>query len=81
MNLCNFQNGVMNGTVLGMKYMGKDNGGNGGVIVNMSSVVGLSCSPGFPVYSATEYAIVGMSKSFAVSEIMFYSWIYKTIPF
>ena len=56
----------MNGTVLGMKYMGKNNGGNGGAIINMSSVAGLSCSPGFPVYSATNYAIIGMSKSFAV---------------
>lgn len=46
--------------------MGKDTGGKGGVIVNVSSVAGLQASPNYPIYSATKHAIVGFSRSFGV---------------
>ena len=35
-----FQKGVFGGTLIGMQLMGRDKGGGGGVIVNMSSIVG-----------------------------------------
>ena len=35
-----FQKGVFGGTVIGMQSMGRDKGGEGGVIVNMSSTAG-----------------------------------------
>ncbi|XP_077284437.1 uncharacterized protein LOC143909985 [Arctopsyche grandis] len=57
--------GTINGTVLGMQFMGKDKGGQGGTIVNISSVMGLSSSQGFPIYCATQHAILGMTRSWA----------------
>ena len=57
--------------------MGKDTGGKGGVIVNVSSVAGLQAIPDYPIYSATKHAIIGFSRSFAVSQYKKYSSIYK----
>ena len=48
--------------------MGKDTGGKGGVIVNISSIAGLQAFPHSPIYTATKHAIVGFSRSFAVSK-------------
>jgi short-subunit dehydrogenase len=45
--------------------MGKDEGGEGGVLVNMASITGLAPSQGFPIYSATKH---GSSALLAVSE-------------
>ncbi|XP_015515940.2 peroxisomal hydratase-dehydrogenase-epimerase [Neodiprion lecontei] len=53
------------GTLLGLKYMGKDNNGKGGVIVNVSSVLGLMPIEIFPIYSGTKHAVVGLTRSFA----------------
>ena len=39
-NLFNLQKGVVYGTQLALKFMGKNNGGQGGVIINMASVSG-----------------------------------------
>jgi len=47
--------------------MGKDEGGNGGVVVNISSVVGLFPFSGGPVYTATKHAVIGFTRSFGVS--------------
>jgi 15-hydroxyprostaglandin dehydrogenase (NAD) len=47
--------------------MGKDEGGNGGVVVNISSIAGLGPYAGTPVYVATKHAIIGLSRSFGVS--------------
>jgi len=58
---------VVRGTLLGLQYMGKDEGGKGGVVVNMASVLGLTGSATFPVYVATKHAVIGLSRSFGVS--------------
>ncbi|KAG8222466.1 hypothetical protein J437_LFUL002201 [Ladona fulva] len=50
--------------MLAMKYMGKDNGGNGGIVINMSSVLGMKPYAGCPVYCATKYALLGLTRSF-----------------
>jgi len=61
------QNAVVRGTLLGFQYMGKDEGGKGGVVVNMSSIAGLIISATFPVYVATKHAVIGLTRSFGVS--------------
>jgi len=61
------QNAVVMGTLLGLQYMGKDEGRKGGVVVNMSSIVGLAPTASFPVYAATKHAVIGLTRSFGVS--------------
>ncbi|XP_076753359.1 uncharacterized protein LOC143424884 [Xylocopa sonorina] len=55
--------GIVHGTILGLHTMGKYKGGNGGTIVNMSSVAGLDGIPIAPIYGGTQYAIVGFTQS------------------
>ncbi|XP_071451819.1 uncharacterized protein [Hetaerina americana] len=52
------------GTALAMKYLGKDNGGKGGVVVNIASVLGLKPYAGCPMYCATKHAIIGLSRTY-----------------
>jgi 15-hydroxyprostaglandin dehydrogenase (NAD) len=47
--------------------MGKDEGGNGGVLVNMASIAGLVPFPFSPIYVATKHAVIGFTRSFGVS--------------
>jgi len=47
--------------------MGKDKGGNGGVVVNIASILGLAPMAGCPVYVGTKHAVVGITRSFGVS--------------
>jgi 15-hydroxyprostaglandin dehydrogenase (NAD) len=61
------QNAVVRGTLLGLQYMGVDEGGKGGVVVNMSSIACLEVNPVFPVYTATKHAVIGLTRSFGVS--------------
>ena len=61
------QNAVVRGTLLGLQYMGKDKGGKGGVVVNISSIAGLAPLAGCPVYVATKHAVIGLTRSFGVS--------------
>jgi NAD(P)-dependent dehydrogenase (short-subunit alcohol dehydrogenase family) len=37
-----------------------------GHIINISSIAGFAPSPGWPMYSATKYAVIGLSESLAV---------------
>lgn len=55
--------GTLQGTFLGFKYMSKNMGRRGGVILNMSSVVGIIPAVTFPVYSATKNFIVSFGRS------------------
>jgi len=64
---CLLQNAVVRGTLLGLQYMGKDEGGKGGVVVNMSSIAGLVATANFPIYAATKHAVIGLTRSFGVS--------------
>jgi 15-hydroxyprostaglandin dehydrogenase (NAD) len=61
------QNAVVRGTLLGLQYMGKDEGGKGGVVVNISSTAGLIPGSSCPVYAATKHAVIGLTRSFGVS--------------
>nr|CAI5833675.1 unnamed protein product [Callosobruchus analis] len=57
-------NAVVQGSLLGMQYMGKNHGGSGGVIVNIASILGLQKLEGCPVYVATKHFVVGLNRSF-----------------
>ena len=57
----------MRGTLLALERMGTNKGGAGGVVVNISSIVGLKANPFGPVYSASKHAIVGLVRSLGVS--------------
>ncbi|XP_046435122.1 15-hydroxyprostaglandin dehydrogenase [NAD(+)]-like [Neodiprion fabricii] len=55
---------VVRGTLLGFEYMGKNKGGKGGTIVNVSSILGIIPIWTFPVYSSTKHAVIGLTRSF-----------------
>ncbi|KAJ8960193.1 hypothetical protein NQ318_003917 [Aromia moschata] len=55
---------VVQGSLFGIKYMGKNNGGKGGVIVNIASILGLQNLAGCPVYVGTKHFVVGLDRSF-----------------
>ncbi|XP_015905963.3 15-hydroxyprostaglandin dehydrogenase [NAD(+)] [Parasteatoda tepidariorum] len=55
---------VIQGVKLAFQYMGVDNGGKGGSVVNTASVAGLVEVPISPVYCATKHAVVGLTKSY-----------------
>ncbi|KAJ8925797.1 hypothetical protein NQ315_009647 [Exocentrus adspersus] len=59
-----FQNAVVQGSLLGIKYMGKNHGGKGGVIVNIASILGLQELSGCPIYVGTKHFVVGLDRSF-----------------
>jgi len=50
--------------------MGKDNGGKGGIVVNMSSVVGLDPMFIIPVYGATKAGIINFTRCLAVTRVI-----------
>jgi 15-hydroxyprostaglandin dehydrogenase (NAD) len=66
-SICLLQNAVVRGTLLGLQYMGKDEGGKGGVVVNTASVAGLAPFAVTPIYVATKHAVIGLTRSFGVS--------------
>ena len=68
MHITFLQNGVLHTALLGFKYMGKDKGGNGGVIVNTGSVAGIGYrSPTLPAYNASKAAVVTITVTLGVS--------------
>ncbi|XP_043288463.1 uncharacterized protein [Venturia canescens] len=56
---------VVRGTFLAVQQMGKDNGGKGGIVVNIASVLGLEACPQLPVYSTTKHAVISFSRSYS----------------
>ena len=64
----------MRGSLLALESMGANKGGEGGVIVNISSIAGLKVVPFGPVYAASKSAIVGLTRSLGVRQKFFFSW-------
>ncbi|XP_028322756.1 15-hydroxyprostaglandin dehydrogenase [NAD(+)]-like [Gouania willdenowi] len=62
--------GVIRGTYLAMEQMNKQSGGQGGVIINTSSLAGLGPFPSFPVYTATKHAVVGFTRAMAAASVL-----------
>uniref|UniRef100_A0AAR5P481 Alcohol dehydrogenase n=1 Tax=Dendroctonus ponderosae TaxID=77166 RepID=A0AAR5P481_DENPD len=54
---------TVRGNLLGIKYMGKNNGYGGGTIVNTSSIAGLQAFNEFPCYSGAKHFIIGFTRS------------------
>lgn len=50
-----------------INYMSKENNGNGGVILNISSIVGLEPNLNPPIYTASKHAVLGFTRSLGVS--------------
>uniref|UniRef100_A0A8D0GPA2 15-hydroxyprostaglandin dehydrogenase [NAD(+)] n=1 Tax=Sphenodon punctatus TaxID=8508 RepID=A0A8D0GPA2_SPHPU len=61
---------VIRGTYIGLEYMKKGNGGDGGVIINISSLAGLMPAAHQPVYCATKHGIIGFTRSIAMAANM-----------
>ncbi|KAK4876771.1 hypothetical protein RN001_009277 [Aquatica leii] len=58
-------NGTINGILLAIQnYICKHKSGAEGVVVNISSVVGLDISTVVPIYGATKHAVTSLSRSF-----------------
>ncbi|XP_077492944.1 15-hydroxyprostaglandin dehydrogenase [NAD(+)]-like [Amblyomma americanum] len=55
---------VFCGILLGLKYMGKDNGQKGGHIINVASVAGLQVMAPIPAYNTSKTAVVAMTRAF-----------------
>ncbi|XP_061819002.1 15-hydroxyprostaglandin dehydrogenase [NAD(+)]-like isoform X1 [Nerophis lumbriciformis] len=56
---------VIRGTYLALQHMNKMAGGQGGVIVNISSMAAFKPLPGLPVYSATKSAVNVFTRAMA----------------
>ncbi|KAF7265642.1 hypothetical protein GWI33_020960 [Rhynchophorus ferrugineus] len=52
------------GSLLAIKYIGKNNGGKGGVVANIASILGLQKLSGCPIYVGTKHYVVGLTRSF-----------------
>lgn len=58
--------GVMTGTYLAIQAMNKENGGHGGLILNVSSTAGLTPRAYFePAYTGSKYGVVGFTRSWS----------------
>ncbi|XP_075716355.1 15-hydroxyprostaglandin dehydrogenase [NAD(+)] [Rhinoderma darwinii] len=56
---------VIRGTYIALEFMNKKNGGRGGVIINISSLAGLTPAAYQPVYSASKHGVIGFTRSIA----------------
>lgn len=59
--------GMINVATLSMNFMGKDKDKNGGVLVNIGQYFDIKRTAQLPIYTATKFAIIGLSKALGVS--------------
>ncbi|EDW77443.1 uncharacterized protein Dwil_GK18292 [Drosophila willistoni] len=57
--------GMMNTCATVLPYMDRQMDGKGGLIVNVTSVIGLDPSPVFCAYSASKFGVIGFTRSLA----------------
>ncbi|XP_006823253.1 15-hydroxyprostaglandin dehydrogenase [NAD(+)]-like [Saccoglossus kowalevskii] len=67
--LC-FETAIIEGTYLAVKYMGTQNGGKGGVVVNAGSISGLRPHNLAAVYVASKHGVIGFTRSVALEPDM-----------
>ncbi|KAF8781891.1 15-hydroxyprostaglandin dehydrogenase [NAD(+)] like protein [Argiope bruennichi] len=58
--------GPLIGCHTALKYMGKSNGGNGGVVINTASLAGFVPATTVPAYTASKHGIIGLTRSFGL---------------
>lgn len=61
-----FQLGVIYSTFAALRLMDKSKGGNGGLIVNISSIVSLDAYGAYAVYTASKYGVNGFTRALSV---------------
>ncbi|XP_056141179.1 15-hydroxyprostaglandin dehydrogenase [NAD(+)] [Lampris incognitus] len=59
--------GTVRGTYIALEHMNRHTGGQGGVVINVSSMAGLGPILSSPVYTATKHAVVGFTRAMAAS--------------
>ncbi|XP_017764124.1 PREDICTED: 15-hydroxyprostaglandin dehydrogenase [NAD(+)]-like [Eufriesea mexicana] len=59
--------GMVCTALLAVKYLGRDQLGHGGTLVNVSQHIDIKSTAQLPVYTATKHAIIGLSQSLADS--------------
>ncbi|KOB64820.1 putative alcohol dehydrogenase, partial [Operophtera brumata] len=59
---------LVTSTLESMAIMGKDKGGKGGTVINISSVASLCQSPIFPIYFGTKSAVTQFSNCIGMNE-------------
>ncbi|KAK4876766.1 hypothetical protein RN001_009272 [Aquatica leii] len=57
-------NGVIRGILLAFRFLGKDRGGRGGVVVNAGSCCSARPMISLPVYTATKHAIAALTRCY-----------------
>ncbi|KAH8273830.1 hypothetical protein KR044_001574, partial [Drosophila immigrans] len=57
--------GLINSCLIALEYMDKSKGGQGGMIVNISSVAGIEPTSRMSVYSASKHGVTGFTRSMA----------------
>ncbi|KAG8309972.1 hypothetical protein J6590_072740 [Homalodisca vitripennis] len=57
-------NGVIRGTLLALRFLGREKGGRGGAVVTTASTLGLQPCAAVPIYTATKHALIGFTRSF-----------------
>lgn len=55
-------NGVIQGSLLALDYMGKHKGGKGGTIVNIASIVALQIFSEIPIYCTSKHTVLAFSR-------------------
>lgn len=66
------QTGVIHSTLIALEYMDKSKGGQGGMIVNISSVIGVQPNGMFAIYSAAKSGLIAFTRALAVSKTKTY---------
>lgn len=56
--------GTIRGTLLAFRYVGREGGGKGGVVVNLSGIQAIQPLHAAPTFTATQLGIVGLTRSF-----------------
>ncbi|GFW13150.1 15-hydroxyprostaglandin dehydrogenase [Trichonephila clavipes] len=58
--------GPIIGCQTAFKYMGKSKGGKGGMVINMSSILGFVPFSATPAYVASKHGLIGLTRSYGL---------------
>ncbi|GFQ78981.1 15-hydroxyprostaglandin dehydrogenase, partial [Trichonephila clavata] len=58
--------GPIIGCQTAFKYMGKSKGGKGGMVINMSSILGFLPFSATPAYVASKHGLIGLTRSYGL---------------
>jgi len=58
--------GPLIGCQLALEYMGKSNGGKGGMVINTASILGFLPYHALPAYTASKHGVIGLTRSYGL---------------